>query len=63
MIGFRKEEIGMYKCMMRLMNTKDTSISLVVLDQTPVPEDKRLKMTILALKGLKNENTEAWCGC
>ena len=36
------------------MNTKDATVSLVVLDQTPVPEDERLKMTILAPKGLKN---------
>jgi hypothetical protein len=56
MIGFGKEEIGTFKCMMRLMNTKDATVSPVVLDQTPVPEDERLKMTILAPKGLKNEN-------
>jgi hypothetical protein len=56
MIGFGKEEIGTYKCMIQLMNTKDATVSLVVLDQTPVLEGKRLKMTILAQKGLKNEN-------
>jgi hypothetical protein len=56
MIGFGKEEIGTYKRMMRLTNTKGASVSLVVLDQIPVPQDERLKVTILTPKGLKNEN-------
>ena len=56
MIGFGKEEIGTYKRMIRLTNTKGASVSLVVLDQIPVPQDERLKVTILTPKGLKNEN-------
>jgi Domain of unknown function (DUF4139) len=55
MIGFGKE-VGSYKRMMRLTNTKSTSVSVVVLDQIPVPEDERLKIAISVPPGLANEN-------
>jgi hypothetical protein len=54
MLIMGKEEVGAYKRRMRLTNTKLTTISLVVLDQIPQPEDERLKVTILAPKGLKD---------
>ena len=56
MIVFGKEEVGVYKRMMRLTNTKATDVSVIVLDQVPVPEDERLKVEILVPKGLVNEN-------
>jgi hypothetical protein len=51
-----KEEVGLFKRTMRITNTKGGNVSLVVLDQVPVPEDEKLKISILAPKGLKNEN-------
>jgi hypothetical protein len=39
---------------MRITNTKSSTVSLVVLDQVPQPEDERLKVSILVPKGLKN---------
>jgi hypothetical protein len=55
MIGFGKEEVGAYKRMMRITNTKSTMVSVVVLDQVPVPEDEKLKVAILFPKGLAKE--------
>ena len=56
MIGFGKEEIGSYKRMMRLTNTKATNVSIVVLDQVPVPVNEKLKVEILVPKGLVKED-------
>ena len=49
-----KEEVGAYKRAMRITNSKSSIVSLVVLDQIPVPEDERLKVNILVPKGLNN---------
>lgn len=49
-----KEEVGAYKRAMRITNSKSSTVSLVVLDQIPVPEDDRLKVNILVPKGLKD---------
>ena len=40
--------------MMRITNSKPITVSLVILDQVPQPEDERLKVFILAPKGLKD---------
>jgi len=39
---------------MRITNSKSSTVSLVVLDQIPVPEDERLKVNITAPRGLKD---------
>jgi len=54
MIIMGKEEVGTYKRTMRITNSKSATVSLVVLDQVPVPEDERLKVNITLPKGLKN---------
>jgi hypothetical protein len=54
MIIMGKEEVGAFKRTMRITNTKGVSVSLVVLDQVPVPEDEKLKVIIISPKGLKD---------
>lgn len=49
-----KEEVGVFKRTMQITNTKPSPVSLVVLDQVPVPEDERLKVNITYPRGLKN---------
>jgi len=49
-----KEEIGTFKRTMRITNSKSATVSLVVLDQVPVPEDERLKLNIIVPRGLKD---------
>jgi len=54
MILIGKEEVGSFKRMMRITNAKPSTVSLVVLDQVPVPEDERLKLSITVPRGLKD---------
>jgi hypothetical protein len=54
MIIMGKEEVGAFKRTMRITNTKGVSVSLVVLDQVPVPEDEKLKVIITSPKGLRD---------
>jgi hypothetical protein len=54
MILMGKEEVGAFKRTMRITNSKSSTVSLVVLDQIPVPEDERLKVNITAPRGLKD---------
>jgi hypothetical protein len=54
MILMGKEEVGAFKRTMRITNSKSSTVSLVVLDQVPVPEDERLKVNITAPRGLKD---------
>jgi len=54
MILTGKEEIGTFKRTMRITNSKSATVSLVVLDQVPVPEDERLKLNIILPRGLKD---------
>ena len=54
MILMSKEEVGTFKRMMRITNSKPSTVSLVVLDQVPVPEDERLKLNITTPRGLKD---------
>lgn len=49
-----KEEVGAFKRTMQITNTKGSAVSLVVLDQVPVPDDERLKVNITLPRGLKN---------
>lgn len=49
-----KEEVGAFKRTMQITNTKASAVSLVVLDQVPVPDDQRLKVNITLPRGLKN---------
>jgi hypothetical protein len=56
MILLSKEEVGAFKRTMRITNSKSSTVSLVVLDQVPVPEDERLKVNITAPRGLKDVN-------
>ena len=49
-----KEDVGVYKRAMRITNSKSSTVSLVVLDQIPVPEDERLKVNISVPKGLNS---------
>ena len=53
MILMGKEEVGTFNRTMRITNSKSSAVSLVVLDQVPVPEDERLKVNITAPRGLK----------
>jgi uncharacterized protein (TIGR02231 family) len=55
MILIGKEEVGTFNRSTRITNTKGGSVSLVVLDQVPVPENDKLRVTILAPKGLRAE--------
>jgi hypothetical protein len=57
-----KEEVGVFSRTMRITNTKSASVSLVVLDQVPVPEDEKLKVTILSPKGLRKVDDVATIG-
>ncbi|KAF7980193.1 hypothetical protein HWV62_39277 [Athelia sp. TMB] len=59
MILMGKEEVGAFKRTMRITNTKASTVSLVVLDQVPVPDDERLKVNITHPRGLKNVNDVA----
>jgi hypothetical protein len=54
MILMGKEEVGAFNRTMRITNSKSSTVSLVVLDQVPVPEDERLKVNIVVPRGLKN---------
>ena len=54
-----KEEVGAFKRTMQITNTKASTVSLVVLDQVPVPDDERLKVNITHPRGLKNVNDVA----
>lgn len=49
-----KEEVGAFKRSMQITNTKGSAVSLVVLDQVPVPDDERIKVNITVPRGLKN---------
>jgi hypothetical protein len=59
MLLMGKEEVGIFNRAMRITNTKSTSVSLVVLDQVPMPEDERLRVTIMTPKGLHKEDDVA----
>jgi hypothetical protein len=39
---------------MRITNSKSSTVSLVILDQVPQPEDDRLRVSIIVPKGLKD---------
>lgn len=54
MILTGKEEVGAFNRTMRITNSKSSTVSLVVLDQVPVPEDERLKVNIIVPRGLKD---------
>ena len=54
MILMGKEEVGSFNRTMRITNSKLSTVSLVVLDQVPVPEVERLKVNIIVPRGLKD---------
>jgi uncharacterized protein (TIGR02231 family) len=49
-----KEEVRTYKRSMKITNTKGAQVTLVALDQVPIPENDKLKVNIVTPKGLKN---------
>lgn len=49
-----KEEVGIYKRATIITNSKGAAVSLVLLDQVPVPQNDKLKVNIALPRGLRN---------
>ena len=48
------EKVGAFNLTIRITNSKSSTVSLVVLDQVPVPEVERLRVNIIVPRGLKD---------
>jgi hypothetical protein len=52
---FNKEDCAVFTRVCRIVNTKSSAVSILILDQVPVSEDERLRINILDPKGLDKE--------
>ena len=59
---FNKEDCAIFTRVCRITNTKPTPVSLAILDQVPVSEDERLRVSILEPKGLAKEGDSVKVG-
>jgi hypothetical protein len=58
-IFFNKEDCAIFTRTCWIKNTKNTAVSISVLDQIPVSEDEKLRVNILEPKGLEKEGDRA----